>query len=77
MMKSVLRGGVGNYHIRYDLGRGQQGSVFCGENIQTGEQFAVKIISLEQLAKREAVEKEISIHKRMSHPNIIKYVESL
>lgn len=61
----------------YDLGRGQQGSVFCALNTQTNEHFALKIVSLDNNPSREAIEKEIDIHKRMSHPNIIKFVDSL
>ena len=76
-MKSVIRGQIGNYRLQYDLGRGQQGTVFCGENLQSGEHFAIKIVRFNHIPTRESIEKEVTIHKMMSHRNIIKCVESL
>ena len=77
MLQSGRRDQVGNYRLQYDLGRGQQGVVFCAKNVLSGEDFAIKLVSLEQLETLDAIEKEVNIHKMMKHPNIVQYIESL
>lgn len=45
-------------------------------NQRTQETCAVKIISLNLLEDRTAIQKEVLIHKTLSHVNIIKYISS-
>jgi serine/threonine protein kinase len=56
-MKSIIRSQTSQYKLVYDLGRGQQGSVFCAENTQNGEHYAVKTINMDQITSKEAMEK--------------------
>jgi serine/threonine protein kinase len=76
-MVSSLRSGPNNYKFCYCLGKGNQGSVFCAQNLKDGDFYAVKALSALPGMSNDLIQKEISIHKRMSHPNIIKYYESM
>lgn len=76
-MASSLRLGQNHYKFCYCLGRGNQGSVFCGQNLRDGDFYAIKVLDVIQGMSREHIEKEISIHKRMAHPNVIRYFESM
>jgi serine/threonine protein kinase len=73
-MKSIIRSQTTQYKFSYNLGQGQQGDVYCAKNTQNGEHYAIKILNLHQNMSKEIIEKEVNIHKRMSHPNVIKYI---
>lgn len=66
---------LGPYRIVRQLGRGGMGTVYEGENVQTGERAAVKVLSA-TLAHdpgfRERFEAEIETLKTLRHPNIVR-----
>ena len=59
------------------LGRGACGSVVAVKHRQTGELFAMKVVSLETVGGTlEELKREIDIQATLDHPNICKIVES-
>ncbi|KAA8541989.1 hypothetical protein F0562_023141 [Nyssa sinensis] len=69
-------------HGKYKLGRllgcGTFAKVYHARNLQTGESVAMKIVSKDQVIKvgmMDQVKREISVMKRMNHPNIVKLHE--
>lgn len=61
------------------LGRGGTCIVILVEDQKTQEKFSAKIISKEDVSKRNAYDsviREINVHKSISHPNIIQFHES-
>eukprot|EP01135_Chromosphaera_perkinsii_P012398 Nk52_evm9s2657 gene=Nk52_evmTU9s2657 len=67
---------VDGYTLVETLGQGSYGSVKLGVHKNRGDEIALKIINLAQLGEcglRE-VQREINVHKRVNHPNIIKFV---
>jgi len=65
---------LGPYRIGRRLGRGGMGTVYAGENIETGAAAAVKILSLhlaDDPGFRERFEGEIETLKKLRHPNIV------
>lgn len=72
--KKSERERIGDYTIGKILAEGAFGIVKLGKNIKTNELVAIKIVDKEQTEKRgatELIEREISILKRVKHPNII------
>jgi hypothetical protein len=68
---------------RYDihegtvLGRGACGSVVAVRHRQTGELFAMKVISLDTVGgSLDELKREIEIQRTLDHPNICKIFES-
>eukprot|EP00184_Porphyridium_aerugineum_P000653 CAMPEP_0184693344 /NCGR_PEP_ID=MMETSP0313-20130426/1587_1 /TAXON_ID=2792 /ORGANISM="Porphyridium aerugineum, Strain SAG 1380-2" /LENGTH=461 /DNA_ID=CAMNT_0027151401 /DNA_START=290 /DNA_END=1675 /DNA_ORIENTATION=+ len=71
---------VGNYLIGETLGEGAFGKVKLGKHVETGEQFAVKIIEKKDIAANSMatnVKREISIMRALKHPNIVNFHEVL
>jgi serine/threonine-protein kinase len=65
---------LGPYRIGRRLGRGGMGTVFAGENVETGQAAAVKILSphlADDPGFRERFEGEIETLKKLRHPNIV------
>lgn len=67
---------IGNWELVNTLGEGAYGEVKLAMHKQTGETRAMKIISLNLVSDRNAIQKEVLIHKSLNHENIIKFVES-
>jgi serine/threonine-protein kinase len=66
---------LGPYRIGKRLGRGGMGTVYEGENIETGEPAAIKILSAtlaHEEAFRERFQAEIETLKKLRHPNIVR-----
>lgn len=59
-----------NYAFGPVLGSGHYSTVRLGQNLQTGERVAIKIVDRDHLTQTE-----IEILKRVSHPNIVKLKE--
>jgi len=54
------------------LGRGATGSVYRVQNLETGTFYACKIMEYEQKLRYDPRNKEIQIHSKMQHENVIK-----
>lgn len=67
---------VGNWEFANILGEGAYGEVKLALNNRTHETRAVKIISLNLLNDKTAIQKEVLIHKTLNHENVIKYFQS-
>ena len=66
---------IGNYRIEKTIGEGTFGKVKLGIHIPTEEQVAIKILEKDKIQDEEDLERisrEISILKKLKHPNIIK-----
>lgn len=66
------------YKLKQLIGRGAFAQCFLAE-IETGEEFALKIIKLSELKSekvKEKLETEISIHAKLAHPRIVKMYRS-
>lgn len=57
------------------LGSGSFGTVFVGL-LPDGQFVAVKMLELEEPSSSPSTNVEVDIHKRLSHPNIIRYLHS-
>ena len=67
---------LNNIEILNIIGKGTFGNVYLGKDKTTKEYFAVKIISKKLLKNSQSLEyfnNEISILKKINHPNIIKF----
>jgi len=67
------------YRLGKELGRGGFGVVFEALHSQTGESVAIKRISLTNVGPAELadIQGEIELLKQLSHPNIVRYVDSV
>lgn len=66
---------LGPYRIGRKLGRGGMGTVFVGENIETGEAAAIKIMSAalaQEEGFRERFGAEIETLRKLRHPHIVR-----
>lgn len=61
------------------LGEGSFSKVFKVKNKKDGKVYALKQINLRLLSEREIenLQTEISLHKSLNHPNIIKFIDYL
>ena len=69
-----------NYLIGKIIGQGAQAKVRLCKNKLTGDIYCMKIynnIIIQNNEKKLLIEKEISILKEISHPNIIKFIEKI
>lgn len=74
------RGGLflGRYEIGKLLGHGSFAKVYHARNIKTNENVAIKVIDKEKILKGgliEHIKREISILRRVRHPNIVQLHE--
>lgn len=63
------------YKIIKQIGRGTQGLVFLGENLETFEQVAVKRMVCNTDEMVQDCISEFDLVKSLEHPNIIKYYD--
>ena len=65
---------VGKYILRDTLGKGVEGKVKLGIDMETGEEVALKIVDLTEARRRsrqwKSVQKEIAIMTRAKHENV-------
>ncbi|KAA8515092.1 hypothetical protein F0562_018121 [Nyssa sinensis] len=69
---------LGRYEIGKLLGQGTFAKVYHARNIQTNENVAIKVIDKEKILKvglMAQVKREISILRRVRHPNIVQLFE--
>ncbi|GAB4856260.1 CBL-interacting serine/threonine-protein kinase 14 [Ancistrocladus abbreviatus] len=70
----------GKYELGKLLGVGAFGKVYHARNVETGQAVAIKAISKQKVVKGGQVaniKREISIMRRLRHPNIVKLFEVL
>jgi serine/threonine protein kinase len=66
---------LGPYRIGKRIGRGGMGTVYQGENVETGQAAAIKVLSPRLAVEegfRERFETEIETLKKLKHPNIVR-----
>ncbi|KAM9992734.1 hypothetical protein ACTFIY_010168 [Dictyostelium cf. discoideum] len=61
------------YEFKEELGRGAFSIVYLGENKQTKQRYAIKVINKSELGKdyEKNLKMEVDILKKVNHPNII------
>lgn len=61
------------------LGEGAFSKVYHVKSKINNKDYALKVINIAQLSKsdRDNLKTEINLHKSLSHPNIINYVDAL
>ena len=71
---------VKHYEIKYIIGAGASGAVFCGIDTKTKETYAAKFVPREYLKDKiemQHFESELRVFERLDHPNIAKYKETI
>jgi serine/threonine protein kinase len=67
---------LNNYEIGEEIGYGHYALVRVVKDINTGYEFALKIIDLKKCVGKESmIENELAILRKIKHPNIVKLVE--
>lgn len=63
-------------HFQELIGEGAFGRVYKGLNAVTGETVAIKQLSLAggSAEKLETLQKEVNLLRKLTHPNIVKYI---
>jgi serine/threonine protein kinase len=70
----------GNYTIRKVIGQGMTSAVLEALNSNTGKDYAIKVMSYSDLEDRNIlpmVERELTMLRRLSHPNVLHFHEFL
>ncbi|KAJ3323675.1 hypothetical protein HDV06_001405 [Boothiomyces sp. JEL0866] len=73
-----MSGTFGPYRLGRTIGEGEFGKVKLGYHITTGEEVAIKFIKKESVTtteKRFKLQREISILRTVSHPNLVHLIE--
>lgn len=75
-VKSIGKYVHARQHLGECIGKGAFGKVYKGFNTETGQTVAIKQLSLMNVTedKLKSIYKEINLLKKLSHPNIVKYV---
>ncbi len=73
----VLFEGIHEFEMKWQIGKGGFSKVFLGIHINSGEKYAIKIISFSQLSPFDVqnIYREILVHRKLDHPNIVKLVD--
>jgi p21-activated kinase 1 len=68
---------LSKYKIIKEIGRGASGVVFCGVDVATEKEVAIKIIDLNaHQSPKELLLNEVRVLKHLSHPNLIKFLDA-
>jgi serine/threonine protein kinase len=70
---------IGNYILTKIIGKGSFSNVYKSYHIETKEMYAIKVVSLKNLAHKmiENIESEINIMMKIKHDNIVKLHETI
>jgi serine/threonine protein kinase len=70
---------IGNYTLTKIIGKGSFSNVYKAYHIETTELYAIKVVSLKNLANKmiENIESEISITIKIKHDNIVRLYETI
>ena len=65
---------IGDYSYNpIRIGKGNFSTIYLGNNIKTNKVVAIKKIEVENILKlKKNVKREIELHKKLNHPNIVK-----
>eukprot|EP00033_Pygsuia_biforma_P001127 GCRY01001284.1.p1 GENE.GCRY01001284.1~~GCRY01001284.1.p1 ORF type:complete len:540 (-),score=116.60 GCRY01001284.1:48-1667(-) len=66
---------LGKFQMLTTIGEGGYGKVRLAINQETSEQVAIKIVSKEKLDSPDAIKKETSIMRLLSHSNVVKLLQ--
>lgn len=69
---------VGKYRVVSTIGKGGFAVVVLGHDQKTDEHVAIKIISREEIVKRNLLsylENELRLSARFDHPNVVKVLD--
>jgi len=75
----MVRGTLGKYRIVRELGQGGMGSVYLGAHVETGQEFAVKVLAPELGKDKEFLvrfRREVQLLSKLDHPNIVRLFEA-
>jgi len=73
---------IGRFSTKYDIsdsieiGKGACGMVCTVRNVDTDDDFAMKVITAPDREAMASLRNEIALHKKLDHPNIAKIIES-
>lgn len=76
--KEIFGGSLKDFKILCELGRGSFGTVYKAESLLNNKECVIKKIdinALKQKDRKNAI-KEVTILKKLKHPNIIKFYNS-
>lgn len=69
-----------HYELYEQLGKGNFSSVYRAKSKRDGRMYAAKAINTDGLSKssklRQAVRTELSVHRNLSHPSILQFIEA-
>lgn len=71
---------VGRYILSKELGVGMFSKVFLATDCKTNASYAVKVMrkdSLEELEMAKYARREAAILRKLSHPNVVKFIEAI
>lgn len=76
--KEIFGGGLKDFKILCELGRGSYGTVYKAESLLNNRECVLKKIDINNLKEkhRKNAVKEVEILKKVRHENIIKYFNS-
>ncbi|KAF0689386.1 Aste57867_19148 [Aphanomyces stellatus] len=64
------------YKVIRELGTGAFGVVNLVENLSTGDQYAMKVITIGPNAKLPVLRNEINLWRGLQHPNVVRLIET-
>lgn len=69
---------AGRYELMECIGEGGFGAVYRARQLSTGQQVAVKFLTLDRLSQKDVArfEQEVAVLSKLSHPNIVTIIDS-
>lgn len=67
------------YNVGQELGRGAFGRVYCGKDMKTGNDVAIKQLNIDRLSSSalSGISAEVDLLKGLNHRNVVSYLGSL
>lgn len=64
------------YEKNKEVGKGASGVVFIAEDLQTGQEVAIKVIDLNNQSSKELILNEIRVLKDFNHKNLVNFLDA-